>query len=490
LKVLAVIFKSRAGNGNSGSFNNRASNGNLWSSSESGGNAWNRNVNSGNAQVNRNADDKTNGLSVRCLQDLCGVATSYGVATLCISYLRPTVQVSKCIFKMSSTAIPPLLRDLFLAYYDARKNKRNTKSAIEFELNYEANLFELYNEIVERRYTISPSTYFVVKKPIRREIFAGAFRDRIVHHLLFNYLSPLCERVFINDSYGCRTGKGTSYGIARADHFIRSVSKNYTQDCYLLKLDISGYFMSINRTILHERVLALIDRYRHQLTFNQDLVKWLIKLVIFHDHTKECIRQGDVRDWEGLPRTKSLFHAAPDCGLPIGNLTSQLFGNLYLNDFDHFVANLPGIRYGRYVDDMLLVATDRRLLAKLIVTVRLALRKQGQLALHPKKIYLQHFTKGVDFLGVSIHLYRAYPRHKTKANAYKAVAKWNKLIERQAGQLDERQRQRMLSSVNSYLGGMGNYRTYRLRSKLVSSLSSRFLNIFHINSSYRKLSIC
>ncbi len=151
---------------------------------------------------------------------------------------------------MSSTAIPPLLRDLFLVYYDARKHKRNTKSVIQFELDYEANLFQLYSEIVERRYAISPSTYFVVKKPIRREIFAGAFRDRIVHHLLFNYLNPFCERVFINDSYGCRIGKGTSYGIQRAEHFIRSVSKNYTQDCYLLKLDISGYFMSINRNIL------------------------------------------------------------------------------------------------------------------------------------------------------------------------------------------------------------------------------------------------
>jgi RNA-directed DNA polymerase len=389
---------------------------------------------------------------------------------------------------MSSTAIPPLLRDLFLAYYDARKNKRNTKSAIEFELNYEANLFELYNEIVERRYTISPSTYFVFKKPIRREIFAGAFRDRIVHHLLFNYLSPLCERVFINDSYGCRTGKGTSYGIARADHFIRSVSKNYQQDCYLLKVDISGYFMSINRTILYKRVLGLMERYSHQLTFNQDLVKWLIRMVIFHDHTKECIRQGDVRDWEGLPRTKSLFHAAPDCGLPIGNLTSQLFGNLYLNDFDHFLTSIPGIRYGRYVDDMLLVAIDRRLLAKLITTVRSALYKQGQLTLHPKKIYLQHFTKGVDFLGVSIHPYRAYPRHKTKANAYQAVAKWNKLIEHQAGLLSENQRRDMLSSVNSYLGGMGAYRTYRLRKKLIALLSPLFQTIFQPDYLYRKLS--
>lgn len=106
--------------------------------------------------------------------------------------------------------IPSLLRDIFIAYEDAKKNKSNTQSALKFSLNYESNLLALYEDIISRTYEISPSTCFIIKKPVMREIFAGDFRDRIVHHLIFNYLSPSCERIFSNDSYACRTGKGTS----------------------------------------------------------------------------------------------------------------------------------------------------------------------------------------------------------------------------------------------------------------------------------------
>lgn len=113
-----------------------------------------------------------------------------------------------------------LLEDLFQAYYDARKNKRNSVSALAFEVEYEKNLIQLYDEMSDRSYRPSPYSAFIVEKPVKREIFASDFRDCVVHHLIFNYLNPLFDQSFINDSYSCRTAKGTSYGIKRVNHFI------------------------------------------------------------------------------------------------------------------------------------------------------------------------------------------------------------------------------------------------------------------------------
>ena len=112
--------------------------------------------------------------------------------------------------KKSKVDEKQLLYDLFQAYYDARRNKRNSKTVLQFEQNYESNLIELYNEIKNQTYKIKPSVCFINFRPVQREIFAADFRDRIVHHLVYNYISPIFERVFINDAYSCRKGKGTS----------------------------------------------------------------------------------------------------------------------------------------------------------------------------------------------------------------------------------------------------------------------------------------
>jgi hypothetical protein len=144
--------------------------------------------------------------------------------------------------------VDQLLFDLFRAYYDARRNKRNTINQLRFELNLEKNLFALYREIKERTYAIRPSIAFIVFEPVQREIFAADFRDRVVHHLVVNYLEPLYEPVLIMDSCSCRKGKGTLFGVNRVKRFMQACSDNYTRDCYILKLDIKGYFMSMSRT--------------------------------------------------------------------------------------------------------------------------------------------------------------------------------------------------------------------------------------------------
>lgn len=170
-----------------------------------------------------------------------------------------------------------LLKDLFKAYFTARKNKRNTINALRFEINFEHNLIELNDEIVSGNYQPRPGICFIVNKPVKREIFAADFRDRIVHHLIFNYISPVFEKHFINDSYSCRKGKGTSYGIKRVSHFIRTCSENYQKDCYILKMDIQGYFMSIDKKILFNLVSDTLDNHSETASFALPLVKELIK---------------------------------------------------------------------------------------------------------------------------------------------------------------------------------------------------------------------
>ncbi|MDP3957165.1 MAG: reverse transcriptase domain-containing protein [bacterium] len=367
-----------------------------------------------------------------------------------------------------------LLVDLFQAYYDARRNKRGTINALRFELDFESELFKLYEEIESRTYEISKSVCFISDYPIKREIFAGCFRDRIIHHLIFNYLNPLCERLFINDSYSCRKGKGTSYGVKRADHFIRSCSKNYKKDCYILKLDIAGYFMSIDKIILSDKIEKIIKRFEQEIKCDPELIRWLIGKVIFHDPTRNCIVKGKGEDWVGLPKSKSLFFAKKNCGLPIGNLTSQLFGNVYLNDLDHFIVYKLGCRrYGRYVDDLLIVHQDKRFLQSLIISVGDYLDETLALKLHPKKIYLQQFKKGVIFLGRIIKPYRIYIKTRIKGNMRRRVSALKMMLDRN-GMVEKKDILKLISSLNSYMGILKSCSAYTLQMKFIEMNSALF----------------
>jgi len=381
-----------------------------------------------------------------------------------------------------------LLCSLFQAYYDARKNKRRTINALAFEIDFERKLFELYEEIKSRKYEISPSICFISFKPVQREIFAADFRDRIIHHLIYNYISPIFERLFINDSYSCRVGRGTSYGIKRVNHFIRSCSDNYKQDCHVLKLDIKGYFVAMDRSILYQKIEKTLNRFWEEAGFDLDLILYLIRQVIFHDPTKNCRIKGAWKDWQGLPKSKSLFWAGENKGLPIGNLTSQLFGNVYLNDFDHFIKHKLGCQYyGRYVDDLVIVHQDKEYLKSIVPILKKYLRDELLLEIHPQKAYLQHFSKGAPFLGTIIKPYRIYVRNQTKGNFYKKISYWNDFLEKER-RLTKEALNKFLASVNSYLGIMVNYSTYKLRRKMLTeSLSPRFGEYVYIADDYAKL---
>lgn len=376
--------------------------------------------------------------------------------------------------------------DLFQAYFDARKNKRNTINALAFEKYLEANLFALANEIIERKYTPKPSICFVVDKPVKREIFAADFRDRVIHHFIFNYISPIFEKTFINDSYSCRKGKGTHYGINRIDHFIRSCSNNYSKDCYILKLDIKGYFMAMNKSLLFDKIKNELIRNKSKVDFDLEFVLYLIEKTIHNDPKESCIIKGKKEDWEGLPQTKSLFHAQPNCGLPIGNLTSQLFGNIYMNEFDHWVKRELGIKYyGRYVDDFVLIHESKEYLQSVLPTLSNFLLSTFKLTLHPDKIYLQHYSKGVKYLGAVIKPHKTYIANRTKGNFYNAIETQNKIARDHKPTKEEQQA--FQSSMNSYLGIMKHYKTYKLRKAMIfKNLSAWWWNYVYLSGGIAK----
>jgi RNA-directed DNA polymerase len=378
-----------------------------------------------------------------------------------------------------------VLNDLFLSYFNARKNKRNTINALCFEKQYEHEIFQLHNEIMSNQYNPKPSICFIVDKPLKREIFAADFRDRVIHHFIYNYISPIFEKSFINDSYSCRIGKGTHYGIKRIDHFIRSCSQNYTKDCYILKLDIKGYFMSMNKSLLYDKVRNELIRNKHKVDFDLELVLYLIEKTIFNDPKENCIIKGKKEDWKGLPQTKSLFHAHPNCGLPIGNLTSQLFGNIYMNEFDHWVKKELGIKYyGRYVDDFVLIHENKDYLQSVIPRLSDFLLSTLKLTLHPEKIYLQHYSKGVKYLGAVIKPHKIYIANRTKGNFYNAIEKQNKIARDHKPTKEEQQA--FQNSMNSYLGIMKHYKTYNLRKSMIKKRLSAWWFNYVFSSRYEK----
>jgi hypothetical protein len=356
------------------------------------------------------------------------------------------------------------LTELFDAYYSCRQNKRNTANAIAFEVDYESNLIQLRNEINNGTYQIGRSIAFIVNKPVKREIFAADFRDRIVHHLIINKLNHLFEKEFIYDSFGCRINKGTHFGIKRVDTFIKNCSKNYTQDCYVLKLDIQGFFMHINKNILWQKLEIFINqKYQNS---DKSLILKLTKQVIFNNPTQNCIIKGKRSNWQDLPKNKSLFHSPLNCGLPIGNLTSQVFANFYMNTLDHYVKSELKLKYyGRYVDDFVIVHFDKTFLKELTPYLSNFLHSTLQLTLHPKKIHLQHYKKGVKFIGAVILPNRIYIANRTKGNFYNAIAKQNQIVQNRKPTRAEQEA--LLSSLNSYLGIMKHYKSFSIRKKMI-----------------------
>jgi hypothetical protein len=190
-----------------------------------------------------------------------------------------------------------------------------------------------------------------------------------------------------------------------------------------------------------------------------------------------------------LPADKSLFHQHGR-GLPIGNLTSQVFANFYLTTFDHFMKSTLKLKYyGRYVDDFCVVHHDKRFLQVLIPRVESFLKEKLELTLHPKKQQIQHFEKGIPFIGAYLLPHRIYISRRTKGNFYHLIERWNRLVRSRQGKekLSATEQDQLLASANSYLGFMLHYKTYKLRKRMLYRLSAKIDKYMRPAKKYTKL---
>ena len=434
-----------AGNCNGTSLNNSGSNGNYWSSvpNSDNNNAYELNFNSGNHNTNNN--NRNNGQSVRPVQ----------------------------VFAADPQDGVPhrgLLADLIVAYHDARRHKRGRPYQTHFEMNQERELVSLRDELLERRYVARPSSCFIIHDPKMREVFAAEFRDRVVHHLFYNYTHKLFERTFIVDSYSCIEGRGTHYGIDRLRHHLLSCSQNWSKPCYVLKLDIKGYFMSINRARLLTRCRELLGRikcsqmaigtivHKSQIAnYDWHLIDYLLESICMLNPVANCRVIGDWNEWKLLPREKSLFYSRPGCGLPIGNLSSQLFSNIYLGVLDDFMKRELKFRhYGRYVDDAYVVASSKEELYGIVPQVRDFLRDALELELNEDKVRVINAYKGVEFLGAYVKPYRTYPSMRSLRRMRGRIMSldWHGLPDR------------IQARVNSMLGVLSHYDCWHVRKVL------------------------
>lgn len=368
---------------------------------------------------------------------------------------------------------------LLEAYYDCRRRKRRTASAIVYEMNYESNLIALRDRINTRTYQPGKSICFVVTRPRHREVFAASFEDRIVHHYIALRLEPLFELVFSPRTFNCRKGKGQLYGIKMLQADMKEASNGYTTDCYIMKLDLKGFFMSIDKAML----ARMIDKFIADYYTGSDIddLRFLCQTVVLHEPEKNCERHSPAELWSYLPPNKSLFTNGKGKGVAIGNLFAQLFANFLLNILDWHIEDL-GIKYhGRYVDDFYYIHADKQVLLSAVPKIRDKLAELG-LSLNEKKFYFQHYTKGVEFTGAVVKPYRTYCCNRTITNFIAAVRKLNRAN-------DIADVEHAACSINSYLGLLRQSNEYGMRCKILWMIEPRAYKWIYIKGRYEVVAI-
>lgn len=303
---------------------------------------------------------------------------------------------------------------LVQAYLDCRRNKRSSRNAIAFELNLERNLMQLHTELIERSYQPGPSICFVVTHPKPREVWAADFRDRIVHHLLYNHIGPRIERSFIADSCACITGRGTLYAAQRLEAKIRSITQNWNHPAHYLKCDLANFFVSIDKRVLEQQLAARIKE-----------PQWLALAlqILMHDPREDYRLHSTPRLVNRVPQHKRLASQPSYLGLPIGNLSSQFFANLYLDTLDQHVKHRMQVRhYIRYVDDFVLLHQSPEQLSTWLNELTDFLPERLGVRLNPSKTIQQPISRGVDFVGQVIKPWHRTTRRRTVEHALKRVA--------------------------------------------------------------------
>jgi len=366
-----------------------------------------------------------------------------------------------------------LLNKVYDAYYDCRRHKRGKDSTIQFSLDYEKGVRQLTDDLWNRTYAIGKSIVFPITRPKNREVFAADFRDRIVHHLIMGEIGEILDKDMIDDSFSCRKGKGTQFGQFRLQEQIREVSHGYKIPTYTLSADIKGFFMSIDK----ERCYEMLERIiRAQYKGDMDFILWLTKMVVLHHPELNCEKRGDVKILDSLPDNKTLFRSGGR-GVPIGNLTSQIFGNYYLTGFDKWSQEYIGSesRYCRYVDDLRVTSNDKKMLMRYLRDARRWLDDNLQIELHWNKWSMQEVHNGIPFIGCIIKPWGIYAGNRVVTNAFYAV---RKVIEPR----------RYMMRLNSYMGFLIHHLTYNIRRRLCHSIPSELMTYLVIIN-YKKIKL-
>ena len=310
--------------------------------------------------------------------------------------------------------------NLLLAWREFLKGKRGKLDVQKFGRNLSDNIFELYSELKNRTYRHGGYHAFNISDPKPRNIHKACVRDRLVHHAIYRQLYPFFDRKFIHHSYSCRLGKGTHKAMKRFRDFGYKVSKNNTRTCWVLKCDIRKFFASVD----HDVLLKILRRH-----VPNSKILWLLGEVI------------------------GSFSVSSGIGLPLGNLTSQLLVNIYMNEFDQFVKHkLKAIFYIRYADDFVLLSDNRCKLEDRIPSIRDFLINRLKLTLHPNKIFVNTLSSGVDFLGW-VH----FPGHRVLRTTTK-----RRMIRKMVNNPSS-------ETVASYLGLIKHGNTNKLKAKYFKS---------------------
>lgn len=344
--------------------------------------------------------------------------------------------------------------DIQRAFENCLKNKRSTSGAKKFlELDVSEELDQLTREITEGTYEILPSKCFVIFDPKPREIFAAQFRDRIVHHLIIDELYPYFEADFIQDCYSCMNGRGTHYGQLRIYEKMRSITNDWTEEGYVLKMDLSKFFLNIPIIPLAKALDEwIVNRYNPGDPDKVSQVRWLVNKIIMNRPQVGCNIVSPLWKWDVLGPERSMFNQDEFHGLAIGNLTSQFFANFYLGYLDYHITQDLGVGnwYGRYMDDFICLSKSREHLKYVARDVRKWCPKQLGIKINLDKLYLQSIHHGVKFIGVDIKPGRIYCGERTIKNF--------KTYLRNGGTQKE--------VINSYLGNLGHYSSWNIRKKI------------------------
>ena len=297
------------------------------------------------------------------------------------------------------------LKNLILAWKKARKGKTKKQYVIKFEKNLAYNLKTLHDELKNQTYSHRSLTTFILRDPKTRKISKSDFLDRIVHHAIVRIIEPIFDLTFIYDSCANRKGKGNLFAIQRFNRFKRKASKNNTVNCFILKADIRHYFQNIN----HEILLNILKR-----KIQDKRVIWLIERILgFRERERERETRADLQ----LSRK----------GMPLGNLTSQFFANVYLNELDQFVKHKLKVKfYIRYVDDFVILHASKKQLEKWRCEIDEFLKEKLKLELHPDKSRITPLSRGIDFIGFRNFYHFKLLRKRNIKNMENKIRQFNK----------------------------------------------------------------